>query len=325
MALYYCNMLLCVIASASLYGFASCNPGKRSIDSAAETVDVPNTDAPASEEIVEECIVDPGLERRTILLEQAATTWGATLPPMLDRLSEISNAMQTPPVVTEPTGMDCTDLFAQGHTTSGIYKIGSHHHSITPHDSFYAYCDMTTDAGGWTVFLRRFEGTADFYLGWDAYATGFGHLNSDHWLGLKQIHLLTSLAKYELRVDLEAFDGSRAYAKYDTFRISDAIDNYKLSLGTYSGDAGNALLPHDGQAFTTKDRDNDNHNNPGNCASQYHGAWWYDNCFGSNGSTGSNLNGLYQSGQVQNDNGMVWTNWKGSEVLKVAEMKIRRK
>ncbi|XP_072041486.1 fibrinogen C domain-containing protein 1-like [Amphiura filiformis] len=296
MALYYCNLLLCVIASASLYGFASCNPGKRSIYSAAETVDVPNTDAPASEEIVEECIIDPGLERRTILLEEAATTWGRTLPPMLDRLSEISNAMQAPQVVTEPSGMDCTDLFDHGHTTSGIYKIGSHHHSITPHDPFYAYCDMTTDAGGWTVFLRRFEGTADFYLGWGAYVKGFGHLNSDHWLGLDQIHLLTSLENYELRVDLEAFDGSSAYAKYDTFRISDAIDNYKLSIGTYSGDAGNALLPHDGQAFTTKERDNDNYLS-GNCAIEYRGAWWYDNCFGA----GSNLNG-------QTDNGMVWTN-----------------
>ena len=304
-------LLVFVLANSSLYGMVNCNPYKRSA----------SVDVNGANNGQEECVVDPGLERRTILLEEAATTWGATLPPMLDRLTEISNAMQKPPVVVEPSGMDCSDLFQQGHNVSGIYKIGSHDPRIAPHEHkpFYAYCDMESDGGGWTVFQRRFEGTTDFYRGLDAYIEGFGHLNSDHWLGLERIYHLAALANYELRVDLEAFDGVRRYAKYDMFRLSDKIDNFMLHISGYSGDAGDALAIHHHQEFTTKDADHDNYD--GNCANHCHGAWWYNNCQASNGS---NLNGLYLGQGSTGHRGIQWTEWT-TDVLKKTEMKMRRK
>lgn len=69
--------------------------------------------------------------------------------------------------------------------------------------------------------------------------------------------------------------------------------------------------------FTTKDRDNDHSEN--NCASFYHGAWWYRNCHTSN------LNGQYLRGQhTSYADGIEWSSWTGWQYsLKFSEMKIR--
>lgn len=81
--------------------------------------------------------------------------------------------------------------------------------------------------------------------------------------------------------------------------------------------AGDALLKHNGMKFTTKDRDNDHSEN--NCASFYHGAWWYRNCHTSN------LNGQYLRGQhTSYADGIEWSSWTGWQYsLKFSEMKIR--
>lgn len=57
-------------------------------------------------------------------------------------------------------------------------------------------------------------------------------------LGNQRVHTLTAQGKYELRVDIYDFDGNKAYAKYSTFSIGDASTNYRLSVGDYSGNAG---------------------------------------------------------------------------------------
>ena len=87
------------------------------------------------------------------------------------------------------------------------------------------------------------------------------------------------------------------------------------SFSVYLGIAGDSLGYHRGQAFTTKDRDNDN--NSDNCASHYKGGWWYNSCHQSN------LNGLYLNGKTDSS-GMSWYHWKNSHYsVKRSEMKIR--
>lgn len=61
--------------------------------------------------------------------------------------------------------------------------------------------------------------------------------------GLKQIHALSIQANYELRIDLEDFENSTAYAQYGTFgvglfSVDPDDDGYPLTVGDYSGNAG---------------------------------------------------------------------------------------
>jgi hypothetical protein len=47
---------------------------------------------------------------------------------------------------------------------------------------------------------------------------------------------------YELRIDLEDFNGNKVYAKYSTFYVGGAATKYKLHVGGYSGTAGKLVL-----------------------------------------------------------------------------------
>jgi len=50
---------------------------------------------------------------------------------------------------------------------------------------------------------------------------------------------MTSVKRQILRVDLEDFEGNKAYAEYDSFKVESEGDKYRLSsLGEYTGTAG---------------------------------------------------------------------------------------
>lgn len=46
--------------------------------------------------------------------------------------------------------------------------------------------------------------------------------------------------KHELRVHLQKFSGEKTYARYTTFSLASEADKYKLTVGGYSGTAGNS-------------------------------------------------------------------------------------
>lgn len=206
---------------------------------------------------------------------------------------------------------NCAELYKSGQKVSGVY-------AIDPDGSgaFHVFCDQTTAGGGWTVFQKRLDGSVNFYRGWADYKNGFGNLNGEFWLGLDKVNRLTK-TKNKLRVDLEDTTGKNAYAEYDLFAVTSEKAKYQLSLGTYSGTAGDSLSGHRGSPFTTKDQDNDTWSS--NCAVKFKGAWWYTNCHGSN------LNGVYHHGKHSSyADGVNWYSWKGHHYsAKRAEMKIR--
>uniref|UniRef100_A0A672LF83 Fibrinogen C domain-containing protein 1-like n=1 Tax=Sinocyclocheilus grahami TaxID=75366 RepID=A0A672LF83_SINGR len=213
---------------------------------------------------------------------------------------------------------DCSDIYASGQRQDGIYSVFPTHYPA----GFQVYCDMSTDGGGWTVIQRREDGSVNFFREWDSYREGFGKITGEYWLGLKQIHALSIQGNYELRIDLEDFENSTAFAQYGVFgvglfSVDPEDDGYPLTIADYTGTAGDSLLKHNGMKFTTKDRDNDHSEN--NCASFYHGAWWYRNCHTSN------LNGQYLRGQhTSYADGIEWSSWTGWQYsLKFTEMKIR--
>ena len=57
-------------------------------------------------------------------------------------------------------------------------------------------------------------------------------------LGNHQLHLITSQSHYELRIDMEDWNGNITYAKYKFFRITDSTQNYALIIEGYEGNAG---------------------------------------------------------------------------------------
>ncbi|XP_073696028.1 tenascin isoform X4 [Garra rufa] len=205
---------------------------------------------------------------------------------------------------------DCSQTLLNGETSSGLYTIYLRGDENQP---LQVSCDMTTDGGGWIVFVRRQSGKVEFFRNWKNYTAGFGDLNDEFWLGLSNLHKITSSGQYELRVDLRD-KGESAYAQYDKFSISEPRSRYKVHVGGYSGTAGDSMTYHHGRPFSTYDNDHDIAVT--NCALSYKGAFWYKNCHRVN------IMGRY--GDNSHSKGVNWFHWKGHEhSIEFAEMKIR--
>ncbi|CAN9508841.1 unnamed protein product [Ophioblennius macclurei] len=210
---------------------------------------------------------------------------------------------------------DCSDLGNDVSLPSGVYTLYPYRFS----DGIPAYCDMDTDRGGWTVILRREDGELNFFRHWESYRNGFGNLAGEHWLGLENLYQLTKEGSYELRVDLEDFEGNCVYAEYSSFYIDDQSGGYALHVsGFKDGGAGDSLSDHDGMMFSTFNKDQDN--STSNCAERFIGAWWYNSCYSSNPT------GVYQWGTCLERfcRGVVWSHWKGySYSVRAATMMFR--
>ncbi|XP_076084687.1 fibrinogen C domain-containing protein 1-A-like isoform X3 [Mytilus galloprovincialis] len=166
------------------------------------------------------------------------------------------------------TAKDCSEL-QKYISHSDVYPIYPDTSEVK------VYCDMTTDGGGWTIIQRRLDGSVNFQRNWKDYENGFGNVDGEYWLGNKHIHSLTSSGKYELRIDLMDLSHKKKYAVYKTFVVGDAESKYKLTIGDYSGNAGNQMVYHNEMKFSTFDQDNDQHD--AKCANSY-GPWWHKSC-----------------------------------------------
>lgn len=175
-------------------------------------------------------------------------------------------------------------------------------------------CDTVTDNGGWVVIQRRTSGDVDFYQNWEDYKYGFGNVYGNFWMGLEKVHQLTWKRRYELRIDL-THNGVDYYANYANFTLFGEPEKYKLRVSGYSGNSSDGLGYHSNRPFTTKDRDNDA-SAGSNCATQFHGAWWYGKCHNSN------LNGDW--GNNNYAMGLTWHTTTGDYSSPTfTEMKIR--
>ncbi|XP_040910766.1 tenascin-N isoform X4 [Toxotes jaculatrix] len=210
-----------------------------------------------------------------------------------------------------PFPMDCVQIMKNGNKKSGIYTIYINNDRSKPIE---VYCDMDTDGGGWLMLQRRNSGKLDFMKRWRQYIAGFGDMTDEFWIGLDKIYELTNTpTQYELRFDL-GLGSERVYAVYDNFKIAPVKQKFKLTIGKYSGTAGDAMTYHQGRPWTTIDSDNDIA--LGNCALTHCGAWWYKNCHLAN------LNGKW--GDNRHSTGVNWEPWKGHLTsLDFTEMKIR--
>ncbi|XP_011431020.4 fibrinogen-like protein 1 [Magallana gigas] len=211
-------------------------------------------------------------------------------------------------------GSDCANILENYPDTrlrDGVYNI------MVSNKTKAVYCDMTTDNGGWTVIQRRVNGSVDFNRNWADYKNGFGFAEHEHWIGNDMLHVLTSLKPQELRVDMERFNGEKAYAVYSNFSVGDEASKYQLQVNGYSGTAGDGLNYNTNMKFSTRDQDNDECDC--DCANERRSAWWFDYC------AYANPNGLYtDSEKTGSTYYIMWSKWKNSYMsLKTMQLMIR--
>ncbi|XP_030915064.1 tenascin isoform X2 [Geospiza fortis] len=259
---------------------------------------------------------------KEVILNPETTSYSLTeLSPSTQytvKLQALSGALRSKTIQTilTTTGLlypypkDCSQALLNGEATSGLYTIYLNGDKAQP---LQVFCDMGEDGGGWIVFLRRQNGKQDFYKNWNTYVAGFGDPKEEFWIGLENLHKITSQGQYELRVDLRD-KGDTAYAVYERFSVGDAKSRYRLRVDGYSGTAGDSMTYHNGRSFSTFDKDHDSAIT--NCALSYKGAFWYKNCHRVN------LMGRY--GDNSHSQGVNWFHWKGHEYsIQFAEMKLR--
>lgn len=202
---------------------------------------------------------------------------------------------------------NCKDLYDLGAKEDGVYLA-----NLSP-GSRSMYCDMSD--GGWTVIQHRFDGSVDFAQNFSQYQQGFGSVEGEFWFGLENMYLMTRNGSWELKVDIESFDGDSAYAHYSEFKISEGT-GYILTVSGYSGTAGDSLDYNNGQKFTTLDFDQDSWSS-GSCAETREGAWWFNSC------TFTNLNAFVYGEMLFKNNVMFWQPFKLYDPMKTTVMKIR--
>ncbi|XP_046757629.1 tenascin isoform X7 [Gallus gallus] len=260
---------------------------------------------------VKEVILDPETTSYTLTELSPSTQYTVKLQALSRSMrSKMIQTVFTTTGLLYPYPKDCSQALLNGEVTSGLYTIYLNGDRTQP---LQVFCDMAEDGGGWIVFLRRQNGKEDFYRNWKNYVAGFGDPKDEFWIGLENLHKISSQGQYELRVDLRD-RGETAYAVYDKFSVGDAKTRYRLRVDGYSGTAGDSMTYHNGRSFSTFDKDNDSAIT--NCALSYKGAFWYKNCHRVN------LMGRY--GDNNHSQGVNWFHWKGHEYsIQFAEMKLR--
>ena len=125
----------------------------------------------------------------------------------------------------------------------------------------------------------------NFGKSWHEYKAGFGSLQQGNfWIGLENMHNLTKSGSYGLEIAVKESDGVVRIVEYDSFRVSNEADKYRLYISGFKpGSSGltDRMTQHSNRPFTTKDRDNDAYGS--NCAHNYgNSGWWYGACYWAN-------------------------------------------
>jgi len=129
------------------------------------------------------------------------------------------------------------------------------------------------------LLIQQYDGSGGFNRPWAEYKVGFGNPSDNYWLGNDLLSQLTANYRYKLRFDLQQNGtGNWYYAEHSWFRVRSEAYNYTLLVGGFSGNASHdAFGGHNGEKFTTIERDNDRLSSY-NCAALIGGGFWWSNC-----------------------------------------------
>ena len=219
---------------------------------------------------------------------------------------------------------DCLAFKQVGFNATGLYRINGPQFTV-----IYAFCDQTTQGGGWIVFQRRHDGTGNFQQNWLGYKSGFGKLTGEFWFGNDKLHDLTKASvapkKSHLLIDmrmkfnsnLQSSSSKTVFAACNGFGVGDEQSKYLLSVGKFHGTVAtpNQLWYHNHRQFSTYDSDNDGATDE-NCAHKLRNVgWWFGSCYRTL------LNGVYTFSGHRGE--IIWDPTR-REQPEFVEMKFRR-
>ena len=161
------------------------------------------------------------------------------------------------------------------------------------------------------LIQQNVDGSNFFNRSWMEFKVGFGDPSGNYWLGNDLLSQLTLTGRYKLRFDLQSRNHSYwYYAEYSTFIVLSEAHNYRMFVGGYSGNAGDAFRSHNGMMFTTYDSDNDELSY--NCAASRGGGFWFWSC----DSVQINLP------LVGGSETFSWNNLPGGDALQTSRMQL---
>ncbi|XP_059152810.1 ficolin-1-like [Physella acuta] len=178
-------------------------------------------------------------------------------------------------------------------------------------------CDTDSDGGGWTIFQRRITGALDFFRKWAEYRDGFGDYElGEFYLGNENIHCLTNVTRYDMRVDVK-YNGQNNTFNFTDFSLANELNDYRF----LSSSASPAMYQaHSNKKFSTYDF-NSVPFYTFNIPNTYRTAWWFceTNCtdyYNLNLNGGWNKTAPYGviARSVSNTSSVVFTEMKIREV-----------
>ena len=175
-----------------------------------------------------------------------------------------------------------------------------------------AYCMLCTGSCAPLLIQQRYH-MSGFKRSWNEYKRGFGDTRGNFWIGNDMLSYLTTNDNYTLRFDLQSRStGNWYYAEYSTFVVLPEAHNYKLQVAEYSSNAGyDSLKYHNGQMFSTYDRDNDPSKRH-NFAAYFSGGFWYNSYYwcGVNNGPADHFHWYYLPGGKDLQASRIWLQCK---------------
>ena len=111
------------------------------------------------------------------------------------------------------------------------------------------------------------DGSVEFARTWAEYRAGFGNTDGEMWLGLEEMHQLSTTYTVGLRVEMSDFNDVKYWTEYSRFTVGPESDCYRVDISGYDAastagdglnyDVGPYQHNHKEQCFSTTDRDND--------------------------------------------------------------------
>ncbi|XP_059152809.1 ficolin-2-like [Physella acuta] len=175
-------------------------------------------------------------------------------------------------------------------------------------------CDTESDGGGWIILQRRITGALDFYRTWAEFKNGFGDYElGEFYLGNENIHCLTNVTRYDMRVDVK-YNGQNYTFNFADFKVESELNCYKLRISSASPVI---YFAHSNANFTTYDNDHDPFPT-GNAAKIWKTAGWM--CFSCKDGFMLNLNGAWSG---TGSYGILARSLSNTTSVSFGEMKIR--